>query len=124
MESCLPLPSQASLWQPWNVDVKPPASGGANHQEQHGSCLQAPSSRLAAFCSPALSAPMGSDPPTACCFSYTMRKLPRNFVIDYYETSSLCSQPAVVFQTKKGRQVCANPSDAWVQEYMDDLELN
>lgn len=28
------------------------------------------------------------------------------------------------FQTKKGRQVCANPSEPWVQEYMDDLELN
>ncbi|XP_004480057.2 C-C motif chemokine 4-like [Dasypus novemcinctus] len=79
---------------------------------------------VAAFCSPALSAPMGSDPPTACCFSYTLRKLPRNFVTDYYETSSLCSQPAVVFQTKKGRQICANPSEPWVQEYMDDLELN
>ncbi|XP_032136726.1 C-C motif chemokine 4 isoform X3 [Sapajus apella] len=51
---------------------------------------------VAAFCSPALSAPMGSDPPTACCFSYTVRKLPRNFVVDYFETSSLCSQPAVV----------------------------
>ncbi|XP_012358801.1 C-C motif chemokine 4 isoform X3 [Nomascus leucogenys] len=51
---------------------------------------------VAAFCSPVLSAPMGSDPPTACCFSYTVRKLPRNFVVDYYETSSLCSQPAVV----------------------------
>uniref|UniRef100_A0A2K5ULB3 C-C motif chemokine n=1 Tax=Macaca fascicularis TaxID=9541 RepID=A0A2K5ULB3_MACFA len=76
----------------------------------------------AAFCSPALSAPMGSDPPTSCCFSYTMRKLPRNFVVDYYETSSLCSQPAVVFQTKRGKQVCADPSETWVQEY--DLELN
>ncbi|XP_032018929.1 C-C motif chemokine 4 isoform X2 [Hylobates moloch] len=53
---------------------------------------------VAAFCSPALSAPMGSDPPTACCFSYTVRKLPRNFVVDYYETSSLCSQPAVVYR--------------------------
>ncbi|XP_069882835.1 C-C motif chemokine 4 [Dipodomys merriami] len=78
----------------------------------------------AAFCTPGLSAPMGSDPPTACCFSYTLRKIPRNFVMDYYETSSLCSQPAVVFQTKKGRQVCANPNDTWVQEYVDDLELN
>ncbi|XP_006777505.1 PREDICTED: C-C motif chemokine 4-like, partial [Myotis davidii] len=38
----------------------------------------------------------GSDPPTACCFSYILRKLPRDFVMDYYETSSLCSQPAVV----------------------------
>ncbi|XP_055112021.1 C-C motif chemokine 4 isoform X5 [Symphalangus syndactylus] len=74
---------------------------------------------VAAFCSPALSAPMGSDPPTACCFSYTVRKLPRNFVVDYYETSSLCSQPAVV-----GKQVCADPSETWVQEYVNDLELN
>ncbi|PNJ01673.1 CCL4L2 isoform 9 [Pongo abelii] len=74
---------------------------------------------VAAFCSPALSAPMGSDPPTACCFSYTVRKLPRNFVVDYYETSSLCSQPAVV-----GKQVCADPSETWVQEYVYDLELN
>ncbi|XP_025218372.1 C-C motif chemokine 4 isoform X4 [Theropithecus gelada] len=74
---------------------------------------------VAAFCSPALSAPMGSDPPTSCCFSYTVRKLPRNFVVDYYETSSLCSQPAVV-----GKQVCADPSETWVQEYVNDLELN
>ncbi|XP_004707034.1 C-C motif chemokine 4 [Echinops telfairi] len=79
---------------------------------------------LADFCSPGLTAPMGSDPPTACCFSYTLRKLPRNFVMDYYETSSLCSKPAVVFQTRRGKQICANPSDPWVQEYVDDLELN
>ncbi|XP_054430775.1 C-C motif chemokine 4-like isoform X2 [Pteronotus mesoamericanus] len=73
----------------------------------------------AAFFSPALSAPMGSDPPTACCFTYTQRKLPRNFVVDYYETSSLCSQPAVV-----SKQVCANPSEPWVQEYIHELELS
>ncbi|KAM5273183.1 C-C motif chemokine 4 isoform 2-T2 [Ctenodactylus gundi] len=73
----------------------------------------------AAICSPALSAPMGSDPPTACCFTYTQRKLPKNFVTDYYETSSLCSQPAVV-----GKQICANPSESWVQEYVEYLELN
>ncbi|KAM7069569.1 C-C motif chemokine 4-like [Molossus nigricans] len=79
---------------------------------------------VAAFCCPALSAPMGSDPPIACCFSYIPRTLPRDFVVDYYETSSLCSQPAVVFQTKRGRQVCANPSEPWVQDYMNDLELN
>ncbi|XP_044532125.1 C-C motif chemokine 4-like [Gracilinanus agilis] len=76
------------------------------------------------FSSLASSAPMGSDPPTSCCFSYVSQQIPRRFVTDYYETSSLCSQPAVVFQTKKGRQVCANPSDAWVQTYVEDLELN
>ncbi|XP_027717909.1 C-C motif chemokine 4-like [Vombatus ursinus] len=77
-----------------------------------------------AFSSLASSAPMGSDPPTSCCFSYASQQIQRKFVTDYYQTSSLCSQPAVVFQTKRGRQVCANPSDAWVQSYVEDLELN
>ncbi|XP_044532124.1 C-C motif chemokine 4-like isoform X2 [Gracilinanus agilis] len=72
-----------------------------------------------AFSSLASSVPMGSDPPTSCCFSYVSQQIHRKFVTDYYETSSLCSQPAVV-----GRQLCANPSDAWVQTYMEELELN
>ncbi|XP_043860072.1 C-C motif chemokine 4-like [Dromiciops gliroides] len=72
----------------------------------------------------ASSAPMGSDPPISCCFSYVRQQIHRKFVTDYYETSSLCSQPAVVFRTIKGRQVCASPSDAWVQSYVEDLELN
>ncbi|XP_065503273.1 C-C motif chemokine 4 homolog isoform X2 [Caloenas nicobarica] len=74
---------------------------------------------IAAFCYQTSSAPLGSDPPTSCCFSYTSRQLPRTFVVEYYETSSQCSQPGV-----KGRQVCANPENDWVQEYMSDLELN
>uniref|UniRef100_G1NYW9 Chemokine interleukin-8-like domain-containing protein n=1 Tax=Myotis lucifugus TaxID=59463 RepID=G1NYW9_MYOLU len=94
---------------------------------------------VAAFCSPALSAPsesvisdlifknpfftVGSDPPTACCFTYIPWKIPCNFVMDYYKTSSLCSQPTMIFQTKKSRHACANPSEAWVQDYMNDLEL-
>ncbi|XP_074044989.1 C-C motif chemokine 4-like isoform X2 [Macrotis lagotis] len=59
-----------------------------------------------AFGSLVLSAPMGSDPPTYCCFSYVSQQISRKIVIDYYETSSLCSQPAVV-----GQQVCAQPSE-------------
>ncbi|XP_068945299.1 C-C motif chemokine 4-like isoform X1 [Petaurus breviceps papuanus] len=77
-----------------------------------------------AISSLASSAPMGSDPPTSCCFSYVSKQIERKFVTDYYETSSLCSQPAVVFQTRRGRQVCANPSDDWVQSYVEELELS
>ncbi|XP_043861410.1 C-C motif chemokine 4-like isoform X2 [Dromiciops gliroides] len=75
---------------------------------------------LIAFSSLASTAPMGSDPPTSCCFSYIRQQINRKFVADYYETSSLCSQPGVV----KGQQVCANPSEAWVQSYVEHLELN
>ncbi|KAM8999664.1 C-C motif chemokine 4 [Sarcophilus harrisii] len=77
-----------------------------------------------AFSSLTSSAPISSNPPTSCCFSYVSQQIPRKFVTDYYETSSQCSQPAVVFLTKKGRQACANPRDDWVQTYMDDLEMN
>ncbi|XP_009573909.1 PREDICTED: C-C motif chemokine 4 homolog [Fulmarus glacialis] len=56
---------------------------------------------IAAFCYQTSAAPFGSDPPT-----------------------SLCSQPAVVFVTRKGREVCANPEQDWVQQYVNDLELS
>ncbi|XP_009485945.1 C-C motif chemokine 4 homolog isoform X2 [Pelecanus crispus] len=74
---------------------------------------------IATFCYQTSAAPVGSDPPTSCCFTYISRQLPRSFVVDYYETNSLCSQPAV-----KGREVCANPEQDWVQQYMNELELN
>lgn len=34
------------------------------------------------------------------------------------------SFPPPRFITKKGRELCANPSESWVREYMNDLELN
>ncbi|NXF58059.1 CCL4 protein, partial [Ciccaba nigrolineata] len=79
---------------------------------------------IAACCYQTSAAPLGSDPPTSCCFTYTSRQLPRSFVVEYYETNSQCSQPAVVFITRKGREVCANPDEDWVKQYMSELELN
>ncbi|XP_012639779.2 C-C motif chemokine 3-like [Microcebus murinus] len=70
------------------------------------------------------SASFGAGTPTACCFSYISRQLPLRSVDDYSETSSQCSRPAVIFLTKRGRQVCADPGEAWVQEYVTNLELN
>ncbi|XP_043758927.1 C-C motif chemokine 3-like [Cervus elaphus] len=77
-----------------------------------------------ALCSQVFSAPFGADTPTACCFSYTARQLPRKFVANYYETSSQCSKPGIIFQTKRGRELCADPNEDWVQKYITDLELN
>ncbi|XP_020014689.1 C-C motif chemokine 3-like [Castor canadensis] len=70
------------------------------------------------------SAPFGADTPTACCFSYINRQIQQKFIADYFETSSLCSQPGVIFLTKRGRQICADPKESWVQKYVTDLELN
>uniref|UniRef100_A0A8C0E9U4 Chemokine interleukin-8-like domain-containing protein n=1 Tax=Balaenoptera musculus TaxID=9771 RepID=A0A8C0E9U4_BALMU len=68
----------------------------------------------------------GANTPTACCFSYISCQIPRKFVDDYYETShQLCnpSTPLHSFQTKRGQEVCADPNEDWVQEYITDLEL-
>ncbi|NXI64261.1 CCL5 protein, partial [Anseranas semipalmata] len=77
---------------------------------------------VAALFSQAFSGPIGSDT-TVCCFSYALRKLPQSHVKDYFYTSSKCPQPAVVFITRKNRQVCANPDARWVKEYVNFLEL-
>ncbi|NXG38372.1 CCL5 protein, partial [Dromaius novaehollandiae] len=77
---------------------------------------------IAALFSQASSGPIGADT-TVCCFSYALRKLPQSHVKDYFYTSSKCSQPAVVFITRKNREVCANPDARWVKEYVNALEL-
>ncbi|KAK7829958.1 hypothetical protein U0070_003413 [Myodes glareolus] len=76
-----------------------------------------------ALCDHVFSAPHDADTPTSCCFSYS-RQINRKFIADYFETSTLCSQPGVIFITKRNRQICADPKETWVQEYIADLELN
>nr|XP_019588035.1 PREDICTED: C-C motif chemokine 5 [Rhinolophus sinicus] len=77
----------------------------------------------AAFCTPASASPYASDT-TPCCFAYISRTLPRAHLREYFYTSSKCSLPAVVFITRKNRQVCANPDKKWVREYINSLEMN
>uniref|UniRef100_A0A8C3L3K1 Chemokine interleukin-8-like domain-containing protein n=1 Tax=Chrysolophus pictus TaxID=9089 RepID=A0A8C3L3K1_CHRPC len=67
-------------------------------------------------CCLSLPLPVGPDVPT-CCTSYIKHKIPRNLIRSHYSTSTSCSQPAIIFVTKK-REVCANPSDPWVQSYL------
>ncbi|KAM4648677.1 C-C motif chemokine 4-like [Amazona ochrocephala] len=75
---------------------------------------------IAASCSQIFSGPVGSDVPI-CCFSYTAHKLPHRRILRYYSTSTSCMLPAIVFVTKKGHQVCANPNHTWVQAYLNNL---
>ncbi|XP_051014667.1 C-C motif chemokine 5 [Acomys russatus] len=66
--------------------------------------------------------PDGSDT-TPCCFAYHSRVLPRDHVKEYFYTSSKCSNLAVVFVTRRNRQVCANPEKKWVRKYINYLEM-
>ncbi|NXR83403.1 CCL4 protein, partial [Pycnonotus jocosus] len=69
------------------------------------------------------SGPAGLDI-TICCFKYGQHKLPWKLIQRHYITSSSCPQPAIVFVTKEGRQVCANPKSTWVQRYLQMLQQN
>ncbi|XP_036197843.1 C-C motif chemokine 3-like isoform X1 [Myotis myotis] len=60
--------------------------------------------------------------PITCCMTYVTRQIPRKSVAAYFETSGQCPQNAIVFLTKSGRHICANPSDAWVQKYINNLK--
>ncbi|XP_004707032.1 C-C motif chemokine 5 [Echinops telfairi] len=75
------------------------------------------------LCDPASASPYASDT-TACCFGYISRSLPRAHIREYFYTSSKCTSPAVVFVTRRNRQVCANPEKKWVREYINSLEMS
>nr|XP_020861365.1 C-C motif chemokine 3-like [Phascolarctos cinereus] len=62
------------------------------------------------------------DIPNACCHAYVRRQIPYSLVVDFYETSSHCLKPGIIFLTNKDHQVCANPRSEWVQLYIFSLK--
>ncbi|NXN89332.1 CCL4 protein, partial [Bombycilla garrulus] len=78
---------------------------------------------ISASFSQTFSGPAGPDNPI-CCVIYSQHKLPWKFIQRHYITSSSCPRPAIVFVTKEGRHVCANPKNTWVQSYLQILEQN
>ncbi|XP_045155863.1 C-C motif chemokine 15 isoform X2 [Echinops telfairi] len=59
--------------------------------------------------------------PSDCCMTYIRRNIRCVFMAGYYETSSGCSRPGVIFSTKNGKQVCADPHNERIQECMNGL---
>ncbi|XP_032934221.1 C-C motif chemokine 4 homolog [Catharus ustulatus] len=78
---------------------------------------------ISASFSQTFSGPAGLNIPI-CCFTYTQHKIPRKLIQRHYTTSSSCPQSAIVFVTKEGRQICANPKHTWVQSYLKILKQN
>ncbi|KAL0968255.1 hypothetical protein UPYG_G00264360 [Umbra pygmaea] len=60
--------------------------------------------------------------PKKCCFEFVDRQISRKRVVSYTMTSQQCSNPAVLFKTLKGGQVCARPSEKWVKDYIQFLD--
>uniref|UniRef100_A0A671E4D3 C-C motif chemokine n=1 Tax=Rhinolophus ferrumequinum TaxID=59479 RepID=A0A671E4D3_RHIFE len=57
-----------------------------------------------------------------CCYSYISRTIPLRVVTGYERTGSHCSLQGVMFLTKSGRKLCANPSNSWVQRHIRHLD--
>ncbi|XP_066119477.1 C-C motif chemokine 16-like isoform X2 [Saccopteryx bilineata] len=57
-----------------------------------------------------------------CCWKYRESVLPRKRVVGYRKALN-CNLPAIIFVTKKDYDVCANPNNKWVQDYIKDPNL-
>ncbi|XP_004684957.1 PREDICTED: C-C motif chemokine 8-like [Condylura cristata] len=58
-----------------------------------------------------------------CCFNYISKKIPMKLLDTYSRiTNSRCPKEAVIFKTKGGREICADPSLEWVLDSMKRLD--
>nr|XP_008504973.1 PREDICTED: C-C motif chemokine 13-like [Equus przewalskii] len=76
---------------------------------------------MATFSPQGLAQPDALSALTACCFKFNSKKMPLQRLRSYRITGSQCPQEAVIFRTKLAKDVCADPKEKWVQNYMKYL---
>ncbi|NXL64732.1 CCL5 protein, partial [Chordeiles acutipennis] len=60
--------------------------------------------------------------PTECCFDYLKSSRRLTNLKHFYTTPKDCFLPAVVFETRNGRKICADPEISWVQKAVQKLQ--
>ncbi|XP_017351899.1 C-C motif chemokine 25 [Ictalurus punctatus] len=61
-----------------------------------------------------------------CCLSYVKEfKTSTKRKVDHYrrqEQDGGCNLPAIVFQLRRGRLICARPGEKWVQDLINEVD--
>ncbi|NXE96953.1 CCL5 protein, partial [Menura novaehollandiae] len=60
--------------------------------------------------------------PSECCFHYINAPLRLANLKSFYSTPRECFSPAIVFETRKGVKVCADPEKDWVKRAVGRLQ--
>ncbi|NXI66280.1 CCL14 protein, partial [Anseranas semipalmata] len=60
--------------------------------------------------------------PSECCFEYVKSAVRSDVLKDFYETPRECFFPGIVFETRNGTKICANPKMRWVEKAIGKLQ--
>ncbi|XP_007517049.1 C-C motif chemokine 16 [Erinaceus europaeus] len=66
--------------------------------------------------------PESVNSPLVCCHNYTKKTLRRKMIVGYRRALN-CNLPAIIFVNKRKQEICANPQEKWVQDYIKDASL-
>ncbi|XP_077605737.1 C-C motif chemokine 7-like [Crocuta crocuta] len=77
----------------------------------------------ATFSIQALALPNGINISIICCYGFTDKEIPIQKLKSYRRiTSSNCPQEAVIFKTKRAKELCVDPKQKWVRDFMEYLD--